>query len=138
MADQWNEELHCPQCRNTGMASLSQPNDAAMPTVVRITDGFHRVWPGLPLRDLRYPGGPVRAAGINSGTIPIGGSWFIRKDRLMMIYRVKIAPPLVPLSDEQQANDEQMKIIGNSIADEDRWVKNFIDRLAGVVQDLKH
>jgi hypothetical protein len=40
MVDQWNEQLHCPQCRNTGMASLSQPKDAEIPTVEAVPDGF--------------------------------------------------------------------------------------------------
>jgi hypothetical protein len=40
MTDQWNEELQCPQCRNTGVASLSQPEDAEMPTVEVVPDGF--------------------------------------------------------------------------------------------------
>jgi hypothetical protein len=56
----------------------------------------------------------------------------------MMVYLEKIAPPLVPLTDEEQANDEQMKILVNSLANEDRWVKSFVDRLAGAVRDLKH
>jgi hypothetical protein len=43
----------------------------------------------------------------------------------MMIYQEKIAPPLAPLSEE-----EQMKLITDSIASEDRWVKDFIERLA--------
>jgi hypothetical protein len=40
MTDHWNEQLRCPQCRNTGMVSLSQFKDADMPTVESITDGF--------------------------------------------------------------------------------------------------
>jgi hypothetical protein len=48
----------------------------------------------------------------------------------MMVYQEKIAPPL-PLADEGQT-----KIRLKATADEDRWVKNFIDRLAGVVRDL--
>ena len=51
----------------------------------------------------------------------------------MMIYQEKIAPLLAPLSEE-----EQMKLITDSIASEDRWVKNFIERLAGVIRDIKH
>ncbi len=51
----------------------------------------------------------------------------------MRIYQEKIAPPLAPLTDE-----EQMKLIRESIADEERWVKNFIDRLTGVMLDVKH
>jgi hypothetical protein len=40
MINEWNEELYCPKCRNTGMASLSQPHDAEMPIVNIIQDGF--------------------------------------------------------------------------------------------------
>jgi hypothetical protein len=50
----------------------------------------------------------------------------------MMVYQEKIAPPLAPLTDS-----EEMKLIRESIAEEDRWVKNFIDRLAGVIRDAK-
>jgi hypothetical protein len=49
----------------------------------------------------------------------------------MMVYQETIAPPPPMLTDE-----EQTKL--KAIAAEDRWVKNFIDRLAGVVLDLKH
>ena len=52
----------------------------------------------------------------------------------MMIYQEKIAPPLpIRLTD-----DEQIKVIAEALAEEDRWVKDFIDRLAGLVRDLKH
>jgi hypothetical protein len=40
MTDQWNEVLRCPQCRNTGTASLSQSDQADTPTVNGIPDGF--------------------------------------------------------------------------------------------------
>jgi len=43
MTDQWDDHLHCPQCRNAGMASLSQFKDAQMPTVGLITAGFKAV-----------------------------------------------------------------------------------------------
>lgn len=43
MTDQWNEMLRCPQCRNTGMANLSQFEDADMPTVDSVPDGFKAV-----------------------------------------------------------------------------------------------
>jgi hypothetical protein len=43
MIDQWNEELRCPQCSNTGLASLSQPEDAKTPTVEGVSDGFKAV-----------------------------------------------------------------------------------------------
>jgi hypothetical protein len=51
----------------------------------------------------------------------------------MMIYYEKIAQPLAPLT-----NEEQKKLRLEAIESEDLWVKNFIDRLAGVVRDLKH
>jgi hypothetical protein len=51
----------------------------------------------------------------------------------MMIYQEKIAPPLVPLT-----ADERTTLRLEAIANEDRWVKNFIDRLAGVVRASKH
>lgn len=57
----------------------------------------------------------------------------MRKGIRMMVYQEKIAPPLAPLTDE-----EQMKLRIESRDSEDRWVKNFIDRLAGVVRDMKH
>jgi hypothetical protein len=50
----------------------------------------------------------------------------------MMVYQEKIAPPVAPMT------EEQMKLIRESMADEDRWVKNFIDRLSGVFRDVKH
>jgi hypothetical protein len=40
MADKWDEHLRCPQCRNTGMARLSQYNGARSPTVEVVTAGF--------------------------------------------------------------------------------------------------
>jgi hypothetical protein len=43
MTDEWNEQLQCPQCRNAGMASLSQPEDTEMPTVEGVPDGFKAV-----------------------------------------------------------------------------------------------
>jgi hypothetical protein len=43
MTDQWNEELRCPQCLNTGMASLSHFEGAEVPTVDLVTVGFEAV-----------------------------------------------------------------------------------------------
>jgi hypothetical protein len=40
MIDKWDEHLRCPQCRSTGMASLSHPKGATTPTVDFITAGF--------------------------------------------------------------------------------------------------
>jgi hypothetical protein len=51
----------------------------------------------------------------------------------MMIYQEKIAPPLVPLTE-----DEQWKLRLAAIESEDLWVRNFIERLAGVVRSMKH
>ena len=43
MADQWNEQLCCPQCSKIGVASLSHPEGAEMPTVDVVPDGFKAV-----------------------------------------------------------------------------------------------
>jgi hypothetical protein len=43
MTDQWGEILRCPQCSNTGAVSLSQSDEAKMPTVRGISDGFRLV-----------------------------------------------------------------------------------------------
>ena len=51
----------------------------------------------------------------------------------MMVYQEKIAPPLVPLTE-----DEQWKLKMALIASEDLWVNSFIERLAGVVRSMKH
>jgi hypothetical protein len=40
MIEKWNETLRCPQCSNTGTASLSQSTDDEMPTVQDVPDGF--------------------------------------------------------------------------------------------------
>jgi hypothetical protein len=48
----------------------------------------------------------------------------------MMVYQEKIAPPPPPpLTDEEQTN---------ATADENRWVKNLIDGLAGTLRNVKH
>jgi hypothetical protein len=51
----------------------------------------------------------------------------------MMVYQEKIEPPIAPPTD-----DEQLKLIRESIANEDRWVRDFINRLAGVIREIKH
>ncbi len=38
--DEWNEELRCPKCGVTGMAGLSQGDEADIPTVHSVPDGF--------------------------------------------------------------------------------------------------
>ena len=40
MTDEWNEQLRCPHCRKTGMASLSQGEDDQTPSVLSVPDGF--------------------------------------------------------------------------------------------------
>ena len=40
MIDDWNERLRCPKCGKTGMASLSLSDDADIPTVHSVPDGF--------------------------------------------------------------------------------------------------
>jgi hypothetical protein len=50
----------------------------------------------------------------------------------MMVYQETIAPPLAPLSEE-----EQIKLRTDAIASDDRWVENFIARLAGVIAELE-
>jgi hypothetical protein len=39
MTDEWTEKLQCPQCRSTGIASLSQHN-TDRPIVGRLSAGF--------------------------------------------------------------------------------------------------
>ena len=40
MSDDWSEKLRCPKCGKTGVASLSQSEDAEIPTVHSVPDGF--------------------------------------------------------------------------------------------------
>ena len=40
MADEWNEQLRCPKCSKTGMASLSQEFDSDLVIVHSVPDGF--------------------------------------------------------------------------------------------------
>jgi hypothetical protein len=39
MADQWSERIHCPLCRKTGSASLTQSKGEDMP-IATVSDGF--------------------------------------------------------------------------------------------------
>lgn len=48
----------------------------------------------------------------------------------MMVYQENIAPP-TPLP---STDDETTKLKLKVAADEDRWVKNFIDRLTGALR----
>ena len=40
MADQWKEQLRCPNCSKTGMASLSQGDNADVSTVHTVSAGL--------------------------------------------------------------------------------------------------
>jgi hypothetical protein len=40
MKDEWNENLRCPTCGKTGIASLCQDEDADKPTVICVPSGF--------------------------------------------------------------------------------------------------
>jgi hypothetical protein len=40
MADEWNEQLRCPNCSKTGMASLSQSEGDQTSIVQSVSDGF--------------------------------------------------------------------------------------------------
>jgi hypothetical protein len=40
MIDEWNEKLRCPNCRKTGMASLSQGDGDDTPTAQSVPGGF--------------------------------------------------------------------------------------------------
>ena len=52
----------------------------------------------------------------------------------MIIFTETIPPPpLVPPTDEEQA-----KLAAELLMQEGRWVRDFIDRLAGIVRDIKH
>ena len=43
MTDHWTENLRCPKCRNTGIASLSQGEEDDTPTVQVVPEGFKSV-----------------------------------------------------------------------------------------------
>jgi hypothetical protein len=46
----------------------------------------------------------------------------------MMIYQEKIPPPVA------LATDEELKLIAESLANDERWIKNFIDGLNGILR----
>jgi hypothetical protein len=50
----------------------------------------------------------------------------------MMVYQENIAPPPAPQND-----DKQKKVRMEALASEDRWVEDFINRLAGVIRNIK-
>jgi hypothetical protein len=49
----------------------------------------------------------------------------------MLVCQKKIAPPLAPLSE-----DEQMKLIAVAVASEDQGIKDLIARLAVFIRDI--
>jgi hypothetical protein len=49
------------------------------------------------------------------------------------IEKIDPPPPLSPLSGE-----EQLALKLEELASDDRWVKNIIAALAGVIRDVKH
>ena len=51
----------------------------------------------------------------------------------MIIYQEKIAPPLAPMSGE-----EQITLLVEAMTKEDPLIDDFIVRLAGAIRDLKH
>ena len=51
----------------------------------------------------------------------------------MIVFTEKIAPPPpFPAGDEEAARK-----LAKNLVDEDRWVKNLIDGLAGILRDVK-
>jgi hypothetical protein len=48
----------------------------------------------------------------------------------MMNYQEKTPPPVAQLVDEAQT-----KLIAESLADDDRWVRRLIDGLAGILRE---
>jgi hypothetical protein len=52
----------------------------------------------------------------------------------MIIYMEKIDPP----SPVALLTDEELRLKAETTKIDDRWVKDFIDHLSGVVRDLKH
>jgi hypothetical protein len=46
---------------------------------------------------------------------------------------IPVAPQVVPLSE-----DELTRLVAEHLADEDKWVTDFIARLAGAIRDIKH
>jgi hypothetical protein len=51
---------------------------------------------------------------------------------MMFIERDDPPPPPPP------TDDDQLKLKNEALASDDRWVKNMIDGLTGVLRDVKH
>jgi len=57
----------------------------------------------------------------------------IRRIALMIVFTEKIAPlPPKPVTD-----DETVRKLAENLVQDDRWVKNLIDGLAGILRDVK-
>jgi hypothetical protein len=54
----------------------------------------------------------------------------------MMIFMERIDPPQPPVP--LLTDDEKLRLKAEATDVDDRWVKNFIDHLGGVVRDVKH
>jgi len=50
----------------------------------------------------------------------------------MMISRQKASPPLAPLSEA-----EQMKLVTDAIASENRWAEGLVGRIAVVIREIQ-
>jgi len=50
----------------------------------------------------------------------------------MMISRQKTSPPLAPLSEA-----EQMKLVTDAIASENRWAEGLVGRIAVVIREIQ-
>jgi hypothetical protein len=51
----------------------------------------------------------------------------------MMIFTEVVSAPLVPLTEA-----EQVKLTADLLMQENLWIESFIDRLNGVIREIKH
>ena len=51
----------------------------------------------------------------------------------VFIEKIDPPPPPAPLTDEEELTSKL-----EALASDDRWVKNIIEALAGVIRDMKH
>jgi hypothetical protein len=57
---------------------------------------------------------------------------------MIMFTEIIAPPPLhIPLTDDEETKLAADLVIAD-LLQEDRWVKDFIDRLAGVIAGMKH
>jgi predicted RNA-binding Zn-ribbon protein involved in translation (DUF1610 family) len=81
---------------------------------------------------VRMDRGRGNAASILRLKIRQQGVLVMRKGTPMMVFQEKIPPPPAARTDE-----EELKLIAESIASEDGRLKNFTDGLAGIIRGLK-